>query len=282
MIQHETFNFTGLANYNIFCQSWHPEGEPRAALLIVHGYAEHSGRYQQVAEHFAGLGYAIYAFDHHGHGRSDGIRADVVRLEDYLPDLKMFLDMVKEREPGRPVFLIGHSMGGAIATLFAARHGADFDGLLTSGAGVKLGGNVSPWLVRMSKIIASLAPRLPTVAMDVEAVSRDPKVVARYRSDPLNYLGKVRARMGVQLLRAGELIAAELQNISLPVLILHGTADRLADPTGSQMIYDRVSSADKTLHFYDGLYHEIFNEPEREQVFADVAVWLDAHVQSSA
>jgi acylglycerol lipase len=282
MTQHETFNFTGLAGYKIFCQSWHPEGEPRAALLIVHGYAEHSGRYQQVAEHLTGLGYAVYALDHRGHGRSDGIRADVIRLEDYLTDLKTFLDMVKEREPSRQVFLIGHSMGGAIVTLFAARHGAEFDGLITSGAGVKLGGDVSPLLIRLSKIIASLAPRLPTVAMEVEAVSRDPKVVARYRSDPLNYLGKVRARMGVQLLRAGELIAAELQNISLPVLSLHGTADRLADPAGSQMIYDRVGSTDKTLKLYDGLYHEVFNEPEREQVFADVAAWLEAHVQASA
>jgi acylglycerol lipase len=279
MTQHETFHFTGLAGYNIFCQSWHPEGDPRAALLIVHGYAEHSGRYRHMAEHLAGLGYAVYALDHRGHGQSEGVRADVVRFEDYLTDLKTFLDMVKEREPGRQVFLIGHSMGGAIVTLFAARHGAEFDGLITSGAGVKLGGDVSPWLVRMSKTIASLAPRLPTVAMEVEAVSRDPKVVARYRSDPLNYLDKVRARMGVQLLRGAELALSELPNIALPVLILHGTADRLADPAGSQMIYDGVSSTDKTLKLYDDLYHEVFNEPERERVFADVAAWLEAHVQ---
>jgi acylglycerol lipase len=279
MIKHETFEFAGLGGINVFCQSCHPEGGPRAVLLIVHGLAEHSGRYQHVAEHLAGLGYAVYALDHRGHGQSGGVRSDVIRFEDYLADLKTFLDAVKGREPGRQVFLIGHSMGGAIVTLFAARYGGDFDGLITSGASVQVGGNVSPLLVGLSKIIAALAPRLPTVPLDAEAVSRDPEVVARYRSDPLNYLGKVRARTGAQLLRAARLIAAELPHITLPVLILHGTADRLTDPAGSQMIYDGVSSADKTLKFYDGLYHEIFNEPEQKQVLADVAAWLEARAR---
>jgi alpha-beta hydrolase superfamily lysophospholipase len=279
VIKHETFDLAGLGGVNIFGQGWRPEGDPRAVLLIAHGLAEHSGRYQHVAEYFVGLGYAVYALDHRGHGRSGGVRADVVRFEDYLADLKTFLDVVKGREPGRRVFLIGHSMGGGIATLFAARYGADFDGLITSGASVKVEGNVSPLLVGLAKIIALLAPRLPAVPLEVEAVSRDPEVVARYRSDPLNYLGKVRARTGVQLLRAAGLIAAELPHITLPVLVLHGTADRLTDPAGSQMLYDGVSSTDKTLKFYDGLYHEVFNEPEREQVLADVAAWLEARAR---
>jgi alpha-beta hydrolase superfamily lysophospholipase len=278
MTQHETFNFTGLAGYNIFCQSWRPADEPRAVLLIVHGLAEHSGRYAHVAEFFAGRGFAVYALDHRGHGRSEGVRADVVRFEDFLADLKTFLDLVKEHEPGKEVFLIGHSMGGAIVTLFAARHGAELDGLITSGAGVKVGGDISPLLVPLFKLVAAVAPRLPLVQLEAEAVSRDPEVVARYRGDPLNYLGNVRARMGVQLLRGGELALQELPQIELPVLVLHGTADRLADPEGSQMIYDGVGAVDKTIKFYEGLYHEIFNEPERDQVLADVAAWLEAQV----
>jgi len=279
MTKHETFDFAGMEGLNIFCQSWLPTTKPRAALLIAHGYAEHSGRYQHVAEHLAGLGYAVYALDHRGHGRSDGVRADVTRFEDYLVDLKMFLEIVKKQQPGCRVFLMGHSMGGAIVTLFAARDGADFDGLITSGAGIKAGGNTSPLIVQLSKILAFLAPRLPVVPLEAEAVSRDPEVVARYRSDPLNYLGKIRARMGVHLLGLTDLIVPELPAITLPVLILQGTADRLVDPAGSQMIYDRVSSTDKTLHFYEGLYHEILNEPEKDQVFADVVTWLEAHVQ---
>lgn len=279
MTEHKAFNFTGLEGLNIFCQCWHPEGDPRAVLLIVHGYAEHSGRHQRVANHFVGLGYAVYALDHRGHGQSEGVRADVKRFEDYLADLKTFLDTVKSREPGRQVFLIGYSMGGAIVPLFAARHGADFDGLITSSAAVKIEGDASPLLIRLSRIIAALAPRLPVVEMDVEALSRDPEVVAHYRNDPLNYRGRIRARMGVQMLRGAGLTAQESPNVTLPTLILHGTADRLTDPTGSQMLYDQVSSTDRTLRFYDGLYHEIFNEPEREQVFADVAAWLEAHVR---
>ena len=279
MTKHETFSFAGLEGLNIFCQSWIPTTKPRAALLIAHGYAEHSGRYQHVAKHLAGLGYAVYALDHRGHGQSDGIRADVTRFEDYLVDLKMFLEIVKKQQPDCRVFLMGHSMGGAIVTLFAARNGADFDGLITSGAGIKVGGNTSPLTIQLSKILAFLAPRLPVVPLEAEAVSRDPEVVARYRSDPLNYLGKIRARMGIHLLGLTDLIVPELPAITLPVLILQGTADRLVDPAGSQMIYDRVSSTDKTLHFYEGLYHEILNEPERDQVFADVVTWLEAHVQ---
>lgn len=279
MTQHETFNFAGLAGCNIFCQSWRPAGEPRAVLLIAHGLAEHSGRYDHVARYFAGRGYAVYALDHRGHGHSEGVRADVVRFEDFITDLKTFLGLVTEREPGKGVFMIGHSMGGAIATLFAARHGSELDGLITSGAGVKVGGDTSPLLIGFSRLVAAVAPRLPVVVLEAAAVSRDPEVVARYRSDPLNYLGKVRARMGVQLLRGGELALEELSQIELPVLILHGTADRLADPEGSRMIYDGVRSTDKTLKFYDGLYHEIFNEPEQEQVLADVTAWLEARLR---
>ncbi len=275
MIEHQTLDFTGLGEVNIFAQSWRPAGAPRAALLIAHGLAEHSGRYRHVAEYFARLDYAVYALDHRGHGQSGGVRADVVHFEDYLADLKVFQGIVQDREPGRQVFLIGHSMGGGIATLFAARYGADLAGLITSGASIKVTGDVPPLLICLSKVIAAIAPRLPVVPLDTEAVSRDPEVVARYRSDPLNYLGKVRARMGVQLLRAAGLIADELPNITLPALILHGTADRLTDPAGSQMIYDRIGSSDKTLRFYEGLYHEVFNEPEQEQVLADVAGWLE-------
>ncbi|MFZ5918289.1 MAG: alpha/beta hydrolase [Chloroflexota bacterium] len=278
MTQHKTFRFTGLAGYNIFGQSWQPEGDPRAVLLIAHGLAEHSGRYAHLGQHLGGLGYSVYALDHRGHGQSDGVRADVVRFEDFLTDLHTFLGLVKEQQPGKKVFLIGHSMGGAIATLFAARHGAELSGLITSGAGVKVGGQVSPLLIGLSRLVAAVAPRLPVVVLEAEAVSRDPEVVARYRSDPLNYLGKVRARMGVQLLRGGELALQELPQIQLPALILHGTADRLADPEGSQAIYDGVRSADKTLKFYQGLYHEIFNEPEQQQVFADMAAWLEARL----
>lgn len=279
MPRNKTFRFTGVEDFSIFCRRWYPNGEPRAALVIIHGYAEHSGRYQHVAEYFVALDYVVYAFDLQGHGQSEGVRADVVRFEDYLSDLRTFLGIVKEQEPGRQVFVAGHSLGGAIATLYAARYGKEFDGLVTSGVGILVMGHWLSILVKLVRIFDKLVPPLlPVVPVPVTKFSRDPQVVSGYRSDPLNYTGGMRARMGIQLLRASELIAMEAPNITLPVLFLHGAADCVVSPGASQMLYEHVSSEDRTVCFYDGLYHEVFNEPEQEQVLADVADWLDAHV----
>lgn len=275
-MQSELFRFSGVGGLSLACRSFRPAAAPRAAILLVHGYAEHSGRYGHVAERLVGEGLAVYAPDHRGHGLSEGVRADVRRFEDYLSDLETLLVAVREREPARQVILLGHSMGGAIAVLFAARRGEGLAGLITSGAGVKLGEAVSPLLALVIRALALVAPRAPVAPMDFEGVSRDPEVVARYRSDPLNYVGRIRARMGRELLRATELAAAELPYVALPSLILHGAADRLADPAGSRMLHDRIASTDKTLRLYDGLYHEIFNEPERDEVLDDVAGWLAA------
>ncbi len=279
MIKHTTFDFAGLEGFRIFYRCWHAEGEPRAVVAILHGYAEHSGRYKHVAEYLVSLGYVVYALDHRGHGKSDGVRADVVRFEDYLTDLETFLDLVKEREPGRQVFLIGHSLGGAIATLFAARYGTELAGLVTSGVGILVGGDWLRLFVKLVKVLAIFVPPLlPIIPVPITRLSRDPQVVSQYLSDPLNYTGRMRARMGVQLLRASELIATEAHNIRLPVLFLHGAADCLARPRASQILYEQVSSVDRTVHIYDGLYHEIFNEPEQAQVLADAADWLETHL----
>lgn len=280
MSPHQTFHFDGLEGLSIFCQSWHPEGEPRAVLVILHGYAEHSGRYLHVADHFVNLGYAIYALDHRGHGRSEGIRADVMRFEDYVGDVDTLLRIVRRQEPERRIILIGHSLGGAIATLFTARFGAMLDGLITSGVGIMVMRSWSPILIRILKALAKcLPPRLPLVPVPISKFSRDPDVIAQYWNDPLNYTGRVRVRMGVQMLRGSELVTLEAPAIRLPVLFLHGGADRVVNPQASRLLHDRVSSRDKTLRFYEGLYHEIFNEPEQQQVFADMAHWLGFHTR---
>jgi alpha-beta hydrolase superfamily lysophospholipase len=273
-MQSETFRFAGGGAASLSCRQWRPASEPRTIALLVHGYAEHGGRYAHVAERLVAAGHAVYALDLRGHGLSPGVRADVRRFEDYLSDVEGLLAVVRERHPGRPVVLVGHSMGGAIAILFASRRGGELAALVTSGAGVKLGGRVPPLLVFVVRALALLAPRLPLTPIDVEAVSRDAAVVARYRVDPLNYHGRIRARMGRELVRATELIAAELHRIALPALILHGGGDRLADPEGSRMLHEGIVSTDRRLVVYDGLYHEIFNEPEREQVLDDLVGWL--------
>lgn len=283
MKKHNTFTFKGLNDIRIFCQSWHSPEEPQAVIIISHGYAEHSGRYQHVAEYFLQKGYAVYALDHRGHGCSDGPRADVINFENYLIDLKTFLDIIKGQEENRSIFLVGHSMGGAIATLFAARYGLKLDGVITSGVGFWDFERIPPKVIlNFLNFIAQIAPRIPVISLPPRYLSRDQKVVDDYKSDPLNYVGKVCSRMGVQLLCATSLGKTEASNIKLPVLILHGTSDRLSAPKVSKMLYERVASPDKTLKYYDGLYHEIFNEPEKEQVFEDMADWINAYLAKVA
>lgn len=279
MKKHNTFTFKGLNDSRIFCQSWQPSVNTKAVIIISHGYAEHSGRYQHVAEYFANNGYAIYALDHRGHGYSDGARADVIKFENYIIDLKTFLDIVKTKEPNHPIILIGHSMGGAIATLFASRHGENLLGLITSGVGFWNLRLIPPmFILNFLSCLANLIPRIPVVPLPAKYLSRDPKVVTNYLKDPLNYIGKIRSRMGMQLLRATRLGKDETTNIKNPMLILHGTGDRLSNPIVSKMLYERIDSPDKTLKYYDGLYHEIFNEPEQDQVFEDISDWLNTHL----
>lgn len=280
-MKHAEGTYGGFKNLGIYFQHWQPDSAPRAVIVIVHGYAEHSGRYQHVAEFFAERGYAVYASDHRGHGRSEGERAYVERFDDFVRDLRTFVDVVQQREPERRLFVIGHSMGGAIAALFgaergpSAEHGRSLEGLILSGAYVRPSGGVSPVLVRLLKLLSTVVPKLGVTPLDSAGVSRDPDVAARYDADPLNYRGRVRARMAAELFQAGDRVLANLHAITVPILIMHGAADKLADPEGSRLIYDGVSSTDKTLKIYEGLYHEIFNEPERDRVLADVAGWLD-------
>jgi alpha-beta hydrolase superfamily lysophospholipase len=172
------------------------------------------------------------------------------------------------------MFLVGHSMGGVIATLFAEEYGDLLQGLILSAPSVRISAGVSPLLIAFSKLLSALVPKLGLTPLDAASVSRDPDVVARYDADPLNYRGRVRARMGAEMIRAGNAALAGLRTIAQPILILHGAADKLAAPEGGRLIYRGVRSTDKTLKVYDGLYHEVFNEPERGQVLSDVAGWL--------
>ncbi len=164
-----------------------------------------------------------------------------------------------------------------MATAYAVRHQDEFDGLILSGATLKVGAGVSSGLIIVARVLSLLLPKMGLYIIDALAISRDQAVVAAYVNDPLVYRGKIRARLGAELIRVMRILPPQMPGISLPILIMHGTADRLSDPDGSQMLYERVGSRDKTLKFYDGFYHEIFNEPGRELVFADMTAWLAAH-----
>ncbi len=277
-IRHEEDAFDAADGLRIFEQRWLPEGEAKAHVAIVHGYAEHSGRYGYTGEALARLGYAVHALDLRGHGRSDGDRAYVRSFAEYLVDVRAFLARVDGRAGGRPAFLLGHSMGGAVVALILAVDHPTLRGALLSGTAISPAPRIARAIIAL---LGRIAPRLPLIRLKASDVSRDPAVVEKYDNDPLVSRGRIRAGLAAAMSRAIQRIERDAPSITLPLLIMHGSADALANPAGSIALHERAGSADKTLKLYDGLAHEILNEPEKDQVIADIAAWLDARSGSA-
>jgi acylglycerol lipase len=277
-VKHKEGKFKGLKNFVLYYQCWLPEKSPKAVLLVAHGLAEHSGRYKNLVDYFVPKGYAVYALDHRGHGKSEGTRCYVDRFSDYLTDLKTFFNIVRKEHKSAKIFLVGHSMGATIAVAYAVDHQKELDGLIVSGSSLVASTSVSPALLVMAGVVSALAPKMGVTVLDASAISRDEAVVDAYVNDPLVYRDKLPARMGAELAKMWKQLPEKMPEIKLPVLIMHGSADRLADPRGSKLLYERAGSKDKTLKIYDGFYHEIFNEPEHKQVMADVENWLAKHI----
>jgi alpha-beta hydrolase superfamily lysophospholipase len=253
---------------------WLPDQAPKAALALIHGVCEHGGRYRRLAEDLARQGYAVYAIDLRGHGRSEGERILIRRFDDHLDDAEQLLREVQARHVGRPLFLLGHSMGGAIAARLAIRRRPAIRGLILSAPPVRVAGHLFPLLRHLAGVVSLVFPRLRLVRVGTSRLSRDPAVIADFRRDPLVYNGKFPVRTGAEILRAARELQHELHTLELPVLILHGTGDWITDPRGSRELYEQARSTDKTLKLYDGLYHDLFHEPEWRQVTADVVAWL--------
>ncbi len=265
--------------HEIYHQYWLPEDHVKAVLLVVHGLAEHSGRYMNLVNRFVPLGYAVHGFDLPGHGRSHGRRVHIHRFEDYTKTLSSFLSKVQGLHPEIPVFLVGHSMGSLISAAFLIDRQEAFKGAILSGPGVvKVPDNVSSATILAGKVFSVLMPKIGLIGLDAKGVSRDPAVVKAYVEDPLVYTGKTTARLAAELLRTMQTVSTLAAEIKLPILLVQGGADRLVDPSGARMLYDRIQSSDKTLKIYEGLYHEILNEPEREEVLADMETWLEKHL----
>jgi acylglycerol lipase len=273
---HENF-FKTADDLTLYEQRWQP-ADPIAAVVIVHGYAEHSGRYQWAAAQLVEQGFTVYTFDLRGHGKSQGVRGFVRSFTHYLSDLEIFLQRVQLQEPPKPLFLLGHSMGGAVAALFTIRHKPMLSGLVLSSGVLAVPGKVSPLLVWAAPFIAQLVPKLPTLSIDRRTLSRDPEIVRRYESDPLVYHGRIPARTSAEILKAIAEIQSRMHELELPLLILHGTEDALASVDGSKTVYSGVNAKDKCLKLYDGFYHELLNEPERMQVLSDITMWLRNHL----
>jgi alpha-beta hydrolase superfamily lysophospholipase len=276
-MNHIEGNFKGVRNANIFYQAWLPDGDVKAVLFVVHGLGEHSGRYMNHVNRFVPLGYAAYGLDHIGHGKSDGPREVIDRFTDFTDTLKIYYEMVKGWQPGKPIFILGHSLGGLITCTYLLDNQDKFKGAIISAPAVKIPANISQTTITMGKILSAVAPRTGLLALDATGVSRDPEVVKAYVADLLVFHGKTPARLAAEMLGAMQRVTAEAAKITLPFIAVQGGADKLIDPGGAQMLYDKAGSKDKTLKVYEGLYHEVHNEPEREVMFKDLESWLGAH-----
>jgi alpha-beta hydrolase superfamily lysophospholipase len=268
----------GQGNLNLFYQGYLPTESPIGVLLIIHGLAEHIGRYMNIVDYFVPRGYAIYGFDQRGHGQSEGMRGYVERFSYYIDDTKAFFDIVRGEHPSKSFFILGHSVGGLIATTYSLNYPNELDGLILSGATIKPGESLSPVKIMLARLFSKVIPKVGIDVIDASAISQDQAVVKEYINDPLVYRGKISSRLGAELIKAMQVLTNHISNIQLPILIMSGSVDRLSNPEGSRFLYNRISSIDKTIKFYDGFYHEIFNEPRRNQVFNDMENWLNYHL----
>jgi acylglycerol lipase len=276
MTHHED-RFAARDGIGLHEQWWLPKAEAVASVVIVHGINEHGGRYARLAEDLNRRGYAVYVMDLRGHGRSEGDRAMIWEFDQYLNDVEVLLERVAARQPGKPLFLFGHSMGGAIVALLAITRSPKVQGIVLSAPAVQIAGGVFPILRRLAALVSMLWPTLRVTRMGSRFISRDPAVVESFRNDPLVFHGRFPVRTGAEILRAAKRIQAGASRITLPLLVLHGTGDIVTDPRGSRLLVSRATSTSKTLQLYTGLYHEVLSEPEREQVLADLLEWLDGH-----
>jgi alpha-beta hydrolase superfamily lysophospholipase len=278
---HSESSFAGVGGVDIYRQAWAPSGEPAGIVVIAHGAGEHSGRYQHVARRLMAEGIAVYALDHRGHGRSGGPRALIDRMGAAVTDLDALVVQAQSEQPGRPVFLLGHSMGGTVALCYALGHQDRLSGLILSGPLAALDAAPAPMRV-LSRVLSALTPRLPLIGVDPSLISRDPAVVEAYVQDPLVHHGKLPARTVAELAGAIESFPEAVRAITVPTLIMYGTEDRLCPPRGSVMLNERIGAADRTLIPFEGLYHEILNEPEQARVLDELAAWLGTRVAAPA
>lgn len=277
-MDHSTSSFVARGGVTIFTQTWRPAGEARSRIVLLHGYGEHSGRYGHVAEALTADGHVVAAMDLRGHGRSGGPRGLVRDFEVMATDVDLFREeLSRDADAELPQVLLGHSFGGATAIQHLLGDHDELAAVVLSAPYVRNAASVALPLKLLAPILGKLIPSLPTQAVPPDAVSRDPAVVAAYAEDPLVFHGAIPAATGAQLLGLENRLLPMVGAITEPVLILHGTEDQLAAVSGSRDIAARIGDH-ATLKTYDGLHHEVFNEPEQKDVLADVIEWLDAQL----
>ena len=283
-MQHQLLPFQSADGLALHGRVWRPDFGAKGVVLIAHGLGEHAGRYAGFAGRLMVHGYAVYAYDHRGHGESPGERGMVERFGEFADDLAAVLPAVRadaaERVgAGRPLFLFGQSMGGLIAAEYIQDHGAgDLAGLVLSAPALKVPDDTSPLVRKVAPLLVKLFPRLPITKLDARELSRDPVVGRVFSEDPLTD-PRVRAGLGYALLQASEALRrTDAAAFTLPLYLLHGEADPITDPDGTRWLYQHAPSADKTLRLLPDVLHEPHNDPDKDAIAADLIAWLDAHV----
>lgn len=258
---------------SILIRNWTID-KPKATVLLVHGYGEHSGRYEETAKRLNDAGYSVYSYDRRGEGQSEGLNGHIQSINNHVMDL---IEMRKCVAVKGKFFIMAHSLGALVSLTYLLDHKpTDIDGVVLSSPFIKIDDGTAPILQKLAGLIAAIFPKLPTIALDVNLISRDPKEVEKYVDDPLIFHGKTNAKTGYEMIKAIKHVQSKFAKFDLPFIILHGSADKLADPQGSKWLYERSKSKDKKLTILDGLYHETMREPEKEQFFNGVLSWLDA------
>ncbi|WP_437546134.1 lysophospholipase [Sorangium sp. So ce367] len=268
--------FTGRGGTRLHMRSWRPAGTPRAAVVLCHGVLAHSGQYKWSGEQLSAAGFAVYAYDHRGRGKSEGPRLFVNDIAEYTDDLGTFIALVKNREPGLNVFLLGHSMGGVISCTWALDHQREIAGFICESFAFEV------WapkpVLSLVRFLGRVTPKLPVLKLHEKDFTRDPQALQKLNSDPLTH-GEVQpAGTVAALLKATDRMRAEFGTLTLPLLIMHGTEDKATVPAGSQLFHDKAGSSDKTLKLYEGHFHDLLNDLGKERVMADVVGWINARI----
>jgi acylglycerol lipase len=261
----------------IFVRSWRPDAQARGVVAYVPGFNSHSGYFGWAAEQLVAADLAVYAVDLRGRGQSDGERFYVEKFSDYVDDVSAVVKLAKAREPGLPTFLLGHSAGGVVACLYALDHQRELTGLISESFAHDI--PAPDFALAVFKGLSHVVPHAHILHLKNEIFSRDPKVVQVMDADPLIAHETQPTKTLAEMVRADERLKKEFPLITLPVLILHGTADQATRPSGSQRFYDMAGSRDKTLKLYDGHFHDLLNDLDKEVVMADIKSWIVGHLQ---
>lgn len=279
-MKHEESSVERPKGIRLFCQHWQPAAAARANVVIVHGVGEHSGRYMNVVAPLVAHGYGLWGYDHRGHGRSSGRRIHVDHWDEYREDLLAVLDLVIKAEPATPIFLYGHSMGALVVLDFLLHHPQRVQGAVVSGAPIEPAGAASPWRIAVARSLSGWFPRFRlNLNLDITTLSRAPEVVQAYRSDP-QVSGHATVRWCTEFLDTNARVKDRVTELSMPLFVLHGEADRLNLPCGSRFLCNAAARAE--LKLYPGAYHEPHNDPGHEQVAEDVQRWLDRQLGDAA